>query len=167
VADELLPQITCPVVMVGGDHDPKGRPPRGAGGGTLLVCFDGSQVSASIASLATTWARELELKAHVAMVVHRDGTFLGNVDATVPKQLARDFTEQLVEAGVPATLDLLDGLDPARAIADHAASLPASLVMTSTHGAGGVVRKALGSIALRIARHAPCPVVVRRPEGAD
>jgi nucleotide-binding universal stress UspA family protein len=97
------------------------------------------------------------------MVLHRDGTFLGNLDATVPKQQAHAFTEQFLAEGIPATLDLLDGLDPARAIAHHAASLPAALVMTSTHGAGGLMRAALGSTALRIAHHAPCPVVVHRP----
>lgn len=163
VADELLPQVTGPLVMTGPGCDPNRRRQLDAGGAELLVCFDGSEVSASIASLATAWAHALQLMIRVAIVLHRDGTFLGNLDATVPKQRAYAFTEQLAASGVPATLDLLDGLDPARAIAAHAASLPVALVMTSTHGSGGLRRTALGSIALRIAHHAPCPVVVRRP----
>ena len=65
-----------------------------------------------------------------------------------------------------AYMDLGVGVDPARAVGAYAASLPAKLVMTSTHGEGGLLRTALGSVALRIAHHAPCPVVVRRPPDA-
>jgi nucleotide-binding universal stress UspA family protein len=43
-----------------------------------------------------------------------------------------------------------------------AQELPADLIMTSTHGRGGLKRFFLGSTAERLVQHAPCPVVVSR-----
>jgi nucleotide-binding universal stress UspA family protein len=62
------------------------------------------------------------------------------------------------------TLDLLDGLDPARTVAHHAEHLPARFVAAASHGEGGVLRAVIGSTAVRIVHHAPCPVIVRRPD---
>jgi nucleotide-binding universal stress UspA family protein len=162
VADELLRSIAAPLVVVGPDVDPELTPPDTAGG-TILVCFDGSDVSATIEPVALDWARRLGARMQIVMVLHRDGTFLGNEDATRPKARAHELAERMSAAGIDTELQLLDGLDPARAVGAHAASLGARFVLTASHGAGGVVRSALGSIALRIVRHSPCPVMIRRP----
>lgn len=163
VADELLGAVTAPMAVIGPQVEPSSVPP-GLAGATVLVCSDGSDVSASIAPLVVEWAGALDLDVQVVMVLHRDGTFLGNVDATRPKAGAHQLVDQLASAGVRAELVLLDGLDPARAIAAHAAAVGAGFVVTSTHGAGGgPLRAVLGSVALRTVRHSPCPVVLRRP----
>jgi nucleotide-binding universal stress UspA family protein len=162
VADELLPDVTSPVVLVGRDYDAPAAPRLDLGAGHLVVCTDGSDESQSIASLARTWARTLGLDIRVVMVLHREGRFLGNEDAARPRERAAAFTEALRAQGLTAELELLEGIDPARAIASYAASLPATLVMTSTHGQGGLLRTALGSVALRISNRAPCPVVIQR-----
>jgi nucleotide-binding universal stress UspA family protein len=166
VADELLPDVTNPVVVVGRDYDAPNAPRLDVQGGHLVVCTDGSDLSEAIGPLALAWAKTLGLDIRVVMALHRGGTFIGNQDATRAKEQAHAFTESLVAAGANAKLELLDGIDPARAVGTYAASLPAKLVMTSTHGEGGLLRTALGSVALRIAHHAPCPVVVRRPPDA-
>lgn len=44
----------------------------------------------------------------------------------------------------------------------------ADLIAIGTHGRGGIARALLGSVADRVIRLAPCPVLtVRRPDGAD
>jgi nucleotide-binding universal stress UspA family protein len=48
-------------------------------------------------------------------------------------------------------------------VADHAHQLPARFVATASHGSGGVLETIIGSTAMRIVHHAPCPVIVRRP----
>lgn len=65
----------------------------------------------------------------------------------------------LVETKVPV------GPDAATLLAE-ALSLPADLIVMCSHGYTGFKRWALGSVALKIARHSPVPVLVLR-EGGD
>ncbi len=56
---------------------------------------------------------------------------------------------------------LEDG-DPASRILDTAVEEKADLIVMSTHGYSGVTRWVLGSVAEKVMRHAPCPVLVIR-----
>ena len=47
-------------------------------------------------------------------------------------------------------------------ITDSARTLPADLLIVSTHGYTGIKHALLGSVAEKIVRHAPCPVLVVR-----
>lgn len=51
---------------------------------------------------------------------------------------------------------------PERVILDRAAKLPADLVVMGTHGRSGLSHLLLGSVAERVMRGAPCPVVTAR-----
>jgi nucleotide-binding universal stress UspA family protein len=54
---------------------------------------------------------------------------------------------------------------PAMAIVDYAAREKIDLIITGTHGRGGVAHLVMGSVAERVVRTAPCPVLtVRHPE---
>ena len=54
---------------------------------------------------------------------------------------------------------------PSEQIVELATSEPADLVVMGTHGRGGMSRVLLGSVADRVIRLAPCPVLtVRKPE---
>ena len=54
---------------------------------------------------------------------------------------------------------------PYAEILDYAASHAVDLIVMGTHGRGGVTHMLLGSIAERVVRRAPCPVLtVRRPQ---
>ena len=52
------------------------------------------------------------------------------------------------------------------AILDAARSLPADLIVMGSHGRSGVSRLVLGSVAERVVRSAPCPVMVVPPHDA-
>src|SRR5512138_269372 len=54
---------------------------------------------------------------------------------------------------------------PYAEILDYAATHAVDLIVMGTHGRGGVTHMLLGSIAERVVRRAPCPVLtVRRPQ---
>lgn len=53
---------------------------------------------------------------------------------------------------------------PYRVVQDLVQELNIDLVVVPTHGRSGVAHMFLGSVAERIARHAPCPVLTIRPE---
>lgn len=55
----------------------------------------------------------------------------------------------------------------AEALLAHAASLPADVLVVGTHGRRGMERLVLGSVAERLAREAPCSVLVARAPRGD
>jgi nucleotide-binding universal stress UspA family protein len=61
--------------------------------------------------------------------------------------------------------EILDQMgDPADVIVEVAAKLPADLIVMVTHGRRGLARLVEGSIAEKVLRSAPCPVLAVRQE---
>jgi nucleotide-binding universal stress UspA family protein len=60
------------------------------------------------------------------------------------------------------SLSALDG-DPARSIVDEALAINADLVVMGTHGRSGFERLLIGSVAEKVLRKAPCPVLLVPP----
>jgi nucleotide-binding universal stress UspA family protein len=55
--------------------------------------------------------------------------------------------------------------DPAEEIVNYAATNGIDLIVLGTHGRGGMAHLLLGSVAEKVVRTAPCPVLtVRHPE---
>jgi nucleotide-binding universal stress UspA family protein len=53
--------------------------------------------------------------------------------------------------------------DPAREIVRKAKEIPCDLIVMGTHGRTGLLRLVLGSVAERVMRSAPCPVLTVKP----
>jgi nucleotide-binding universal stress UspA family protein len=68
--------------------------------------------------------------------------------------------------GVRVTTEVLDGV-PARAIVGAAKKHGAQLIVMGTHGHGGVTHLLLGSVAERVVRTAPCPVLTVSAASAE
>ena len=67
-------------------------------------------------------------------------------------------------ARIPWSVRVEEGI-PAQSILDCVRSLPADLIVMGTHGRSGVSHVLLGSIAEKVVRRAPCPVLtVRHPQ---
>lgn len=66
-----------------------------------------------------------------------------------------------VRGAVPTDTQVKTG-SPAVEIIELARSLPADLIVISTHGRTGLKHVFLGSVAEHVVRHAPCPVLVVR-----
>jgi nucleotide-binding universal stress UspA family protein len=74
------------------------------------------------------------------------------------------FAAPAAAAGVVAETRLVEG-DPSERIVEEARQLQADLVVVGTHGRRGFDRLLLGSVAERVVRKAPCPVLtVCRPQ---
>lgn len=68
-------------------------------------------------------------------------------------------------AGRPARSRVLIG-DPVAEIVRHAGEERCDLLVVGTHGRKGIPRLVLGSVAERVARQSPCPVLLVRDRGA-
>lgn len=129
----------------------------------LLVAVDGSEISETIVPTAADWAQTLGLSVHVVEVI------LPPAGLTLPRheQQAADYVAGLVArlraVGVVADGEVLHGAEPADLILDSAGRLPVTLIAVATHGRTGLARVALGSTAMRVVHHSPCPVLVARP----
>ena len=75
-------------------------------------------------------------------------------------QLTR-VLERCVAAGVTSSAQVLVGT-PARVIAETADSGGTDLIVMATHGRGAIAHLLVGSVAERVVRIAPCPVLTVR-----
>lgn len=79
---------------------------------------------------------------------------------------ARTYLEQVAQrtdlAGVPIDKQTALGGDPAAVILSVAEEQPVDLIVLSSHGYTGVKRWMLGSVAEKVARYAPVPVLMLR-----
>jgi nucleotide-binding universal stress UspA family protein len=76
----------------------------------------------------------------------------------VIKLAKEEFTKRQIEG---VTFETLIG-DPGIKIADYAKEKGMDLIVIPSHGYTGLTRLALGSVAERVLRHAPCPTLVLR-----
>ena len=77
--------------------------------------------------------------------------------------------QALVERGHPTGLNvsfLVWTGDPGESIVAAAEAEAADLIVVGTHGRGAIGRLLLGSVSEHVVRHAPCPVLVARPDAA-
>jgi len=79
--------------------------------------------------------------------------------------IERSMTERLVAAAAEAQVSAAPQLvhdGAADGLVQIARDLAADLVIVGTHARSGLARLALGSVALHVVKHAPCPVMVVR-----
>jgi nucleotide-binding universal stress UspA family protein len=98
-------------------------------------------------------------------------TSLPEVESALLEEHRRRL-EELV-AGSGAEILVVEGAAEAE-ILRQARETSCDLIVMGTHGRGGVIRLLLGSVAMEIVRHAPCPVLAvkstaarERPRGAE
>ncbi len=96
------------------------------------------------------------------------GTFNGPVQMVVPmsREEIREEMRRITNSAGMESLDVIlsaqDG-DPPRNIVDHALETAADLVVMGTHGRSGFERLLIGSVAEKVVRKAPCPVLLVPP----
>ena len=143
---------------------------------TILVATDFSDISDEALKAASLYARMFGSKVFVTHVF--DPT--PNVPPVVwsrPDLLERNIRVEIEEAIretlTGKTAELLKGVSevelsvvqhpsPGRAIVEIAEDEGVDLVIVGSHGRSGLSRAVLGSVAERVVRHAPCPVLVVR-----
>lgn len=144
---------------------------------TVLVATDFSEPSEVAVRYGRALADAFHAMVHVLHVVP-DSMALpwatmadGLAMADVQKQWEREATERL-ERLIPEEDRVTTRIqfatragDPVRQIIGYAAERGVDLVVLGTHGRGPVAHMLMGSVAERVVRSAPCPVlIVRHPQ---
>ena len=141
----------------------------------ILVPLDGSTLSEKALPIALSMARAYDGQ----LILIRSEDFpsiilgMGELEASywvveAEEQMHREVGNYLTEKADELRrqgyhVETKQGRQmPAKAIIDAAAYEKVDLIVMSTHGRGGVARWALGSVTDRVARHAPCPVLLVR-----
>ena len=73
------------------------------------------------------------------------------------------IADSLTSSGITCQKVLVSGY-AANEILDYAESNDADLIIMSTHGSSGFIRWTLGSVAEKVARHSPIPVLIVTPK---
>jgi nucleotide-binding universal stress UspA family protein len=142
----------------------------------ILVPLDGSGFAESALPLALSVAERTGGELHLATVVSTIPPFVfsegdeGYVKGWFEEERgrAREYLaavrERLEKAAEPAGVQtrILEG-GPAPALDEHIRDEGMDLVVMTTHGRGAFQRLWLGSVADGLIRHAPCPMLLRRP----
>jgi len=142
----------------------------------VLVATDFSEPSAAAVAygreLAFTYGAQL-LVAHVAENTLTSGYGGGDgfvfTDPTLQLDLEADVRRRLDQVisdddrgQLRAVAVVLVSNAPAQAITDYAREAGIDLIVAGTHGRGGVAHLLMGSVAERVVRTAPCPVLTVR-----
>ena len=144
----------------------------------VLVATDFGPAAESALRYGRALAREFGAELRILHIV--DNLFARAITgygyAGIPSSVQEDLelagrrqTEALLQdddrRDLHATAATLTSMSPADAIADYARHHRIDLVIAGTHGRGAVAHLFLGSVAERLVRVAPCPVLtVRSPE---
>lgn len=175
VADHLLRHVTVPLLLV----RPAAGPPAEPAIRRIMVALDLSEESRAIIAPAADVARALGAAVQLLHVVE---PAVGIVDGALPfpvpadpNQLERRKQEaearlapvatHLEGEGVSASTRVLVGVGAANTILEEQVVGKHDLIAMTTHGAGGVRRLVLGSVADKVIRGAECPVLVLRAPG--
>ena len=142
---------------------------------SILVPLDGS----SLAELALPWALDMAAKNQAEVVLLRVGLpptvftahDLEHLEAFQDQQQVhsmsylRELEGRLeIPASVPVRLEYAAG-NPGQCIVERSEQLGCFMIVMCSSGRDVLSRWLLGSVAERVARHAPCPVLlVREPE---
>lgn len=142
---------------------------------TILVPLDGSDRARQALPVAGRIARDtgaslllFNVLQPPAMLSWQMETGLMQVENRKAEREAREAELAALAAsenmkGIKVTTAVVDDL-PAQAILEKIRSASANLVVMCSHGRSGLMRWALGSVAQKLARHSPVPVLILRAD---
>jgi nucleotide-binding universal stress UspA family protein len=144
----------------------------------ILVATDFGEASEAALNYGRELARTFGATLHVLHVVENLAATVYGAEgyvATLPdlqRDIEADERRRLDEVitdedrrTLHATPTTVVSSQPAAAIVDYARSARVSLIVMGTHGRGALAHLVMGSVAERVVRLAPCPVLtVRHPE---
>ena len=140
---------------------------------TIVIATDGSDSVSRAVAVALDLAERFDATVHALSVVDADE--VDSSPETVRDQLQAALSEQASEAlsavaestDQPVTTAVREGR-PATEIGSYAREVDADVVATGTRGRHGENRFLIGSVAERVVRTCPVPVLtVRQLESAD
>ena len=142
----------------------------------IVVPIDFSKMSVQAVQIAKLLARRFSASIHLAHVrqLNYAADFVAPAPPIVPfsfipyeqngeRTALKELKKVAGECGVSSgNCDVLTGAPPFDEICGFAQTVPADLIVMSTHGRTGLKHVFLGSTAERIVQHSSCPVLVTR-----
>ena len=179
VADGVVRRLNVPVLLV----RPAMDAPRPCGEPCfrrIVVPLDGSPLAERVLEPAVDFARLMDARLTLLQVLPPP-YFFDTTEAAHAASRAGGYarmredagaylarvTGELAGRGVQATAQVLVDPRPAHAIARYAQESHGEMIALATHGRGGATRLLLGSVADKVVRTAPVPVLVLRPHLAS
>ncbi|MEI6244493.1 MAG: universal stress protein [Acidobacteriota bacterium] len=144
----------------------------------VLVATDFSAPSETALNYARAMARSFGAQLHVLhifeplWITSADvvgggvalATMIQGLEDTARKQL-EDAVTEADRRELKAVAEMVTSESPAREIANYANEHKVDLLVIGTHGRSGISRMLIGSVAEKVVRLAPCPVLtVHHPE---
>lgn len=136
----------------------------------IVVPLDGSSHSEAALKSASFMARAFN--AELKLVTVEDialPIYPGELDTEMISQIEKDHeaylnarAHELRQEGCCVTTVVLKPGPPADRILDEVRKERADLIVVGSHGRTGLTRLLLGSVAEKLAREAPCPVMISR-----
>jgi nucleotide-binding universal stress UspA family protein len=172
VADEMIRHTQLPLLVV---HPQEGKPiPDGPFPiAHILIPLDGSRLAEAVLSPAADLAEATGARITLVHVVQTPAPYGPSMLTLMPEDLDNRFeaaTAYLEATAAPLRREGLDvsvhvshGRMPSAVIAGAAERLEADVIAMATHGRGGLKRTLLGSVADKVLRASPLPLLVMRP----
>ncbi len=172
VADALVRTTNLPLLVIHPRHGSH-VPADALAFKHIMVPVDGSALSATIFGPASNLARASGARLTLVHVVSSSAVLGARIfpllpdDITPAMEKGRDYLEaraqELRAQGLTVETHVEEHEAPGRAIAAIADKLGADLIALATHGYGGLKRALLGSVADKVLRSSPLPLLVQRP----
>ncbi|MFN8652819.1 MAG: universal stress protein [Gemmatimonadales bacterium] len=175
VADQLMRRLPVPVLLLRPQEkaDAANVPPIKR----ITVAVDGSPFAEQALELAASFARIFDAVLDLLFVVEPPAPIadpsglmvippMAEAEANLRKQAVAYLdrvARRLAAEGLAVETNAVDGANPASTILQHSAKQNAGLIALATHGAGGLERLMVGSVADKVIRGATTPVLVVRP----
>ena len=141
----------------------------------ILFPTDLSEDSFAAWPLALEFAKKFGATLHAVTVVEELYALAPYENYGVMVQAMRDMLPQIerrlqervkeVPTDVPVRTAVIEAVTPAGALLDYVKKNAIDLIIMATHGRGAIAHVLLGSVAERLTRTAPVPVMTVRPTG--
>ena len=141
----------------------------------ILFPTDLSDDSFSAWPLALEFAKKFDATLHAVTVVEELYALAPYENYGVMVQAMRDMVAQIERrlqervkdppTEIPVKTAVVEAVTPAGALLDYVKNQSIDLIVMATHGRGAIAHVLLGSVAERLIRTAPVPVMTVRPKG--
>jgi len=132
----------------------------------ILIPTDGSPGAQEAIEHGLEIAQQYEATVHALYVidtrVSRSGPLLESLQLEGRKAV-RDLEVAGTQAGVTVVTEVVEGVPP-QEILEYSAMQGIDLIVMGTQGRTGIDRFVMGSVAERVVRHSPVPVLIVRKE---
>lgn len=144
----------------------------------ILVATDFSEPADVAVNYGRDLARAYDATLHVIHVIENMLAFYGpdigfamvDIERNIESAVRRDLDATIAKRDgdpVKVVTSVKRGSNVANAITEYAAANAIDLIIVGTHGRGAVSRLLMGSVAERLVRSAPCPVLTVRAHERD